>query len=469
MKKILNFIFVAVAFVSTACSSEIPQGSSDGFDALPDKDEALNKAMVKKDYLPLTHPCMLHTTDDLNRVKGNLALSPWADAWSHLQTSDYAQASYTDNTSVLGSDSLLKRMDATNWSSTFPDYNNYTGAMRDAAACYQLALRYRFSGDEQYAATAVKVLDAWTQKCKGILKMGGYTDSIPDPNLILLEINAHQFANAAEMLRDYNGWETENFEAFRSWMKSTYAPMALQFLKNHMGNQDLQHYWFNWDLACMTSLLSIGILCDDNTLINWPINYYKNEDKLFNETGNCDVGIPYIHKDPDSDEELGQCEESGRDQGHATLCVSLLGALCQMAYNVGEDLFAYDNYRALKMAEYVAKYNMVKDEEYSNASSSSYNEDWFAYDSTTFPYTSYSNNSYDCPTISTQYRGTQRPCWELFYGYAKAHGLSAIYCQKMSEQQREFNSFHCDGGAGDYGNNSGGFDQLGYGTLMYSR
>ena len=37
---------------------------------------------------------------------------------------------------------------------------------------------------------------------------------------------------------------------------------------------------------------------------------------------------------------LGQCQESGRDQGHATLCVSLLGAFCQMAKNVGEDLFS---------------------------------------------------------------------------------------------------------------------------------
>ena len=44
-----------------------------------------------------------------------------------------------------------------------------------------------------------------------------------------------------------------------------------------------------------------------------------------------------LYQDPDSDEILGQCEESGRDQGHATLCVSLMGAFCQMAYSIGED------------------------------------------------------------------------------------------------------------------------------------
>lgn len=34
---------------------------------------------------------------------------------------------------------------------------------------------------------------------------------------------------------------------------------------------------------------------------------------------------------------------------------------------------------------------------------------------------------------------------------------------------RTFNSYGCDGGAGDYGPNSGGFDQLGYGTLMFAK
>ena len=35
---------------------------------------------------------------------------------------------------------------------------------------------------------------------------------------------------------------------------------------------------------------------------------------------------------PELSQILGQCEESGRDQGHATLCVSLMGTFCQMAY-----------------------------------------------------------------------------------------------------------------------------------------
>ena len=430
--------------------------------------------MVKRDFLPLHHPCMLHTTADFNRVRQNLSVSPWKEAYEHLQQSQYAQATLTDNTNMLGPDGKLKRMDANNWSGTYSDYNNYIGAMRDAAAAYQLSLRYQLSGDSQYADTAVKLLNAWKDNCSGVLKLSGYTDSIPDPNIYLTMIQAHQFANAAETLRDYDGWQQQDFKEFKSWMKTTFGDLAWQFLRNHQGKQGSMSAWLNWDLAAMTTLLSVGILCDDNLMINWAISYFKNEDALFSEVGNITNAVPFIHQDPDSSEQLGQCEESGRDQGHATLCVSLMGAFCQMALNVGEDLFAYDDYRALKMAEYVGKYNLVKDDCWSKSTNVDNNNKPadFVVASTDMPYTAYTNPSWSNPTISGDddtSRGTRRPTWELFYSYAKENGLSAIYCKKWVEQMRQFNEYKSDGGAGDYGPNSGGFDQLGYGTLMFGR
>lgn len=477
--KIWLVSLLAVATLTTmGCGSEIPEGSMAGFNALPTKAEmyeAQNQQMVKRDFMPLQHPCMLHTTADLNRVRQNLAVSPWQEAYAHLQQSQYAKAAYTDNTHLLGADGKLKRMDANNWSGTYSDYSNYTGAMRDAAAAYQLALRYQLSGDGQYAATAVRVLNAWKEKCTGVLKLPGYNDSIPDPNIYLIMIQGHQFANAAELLRGYDGWAQEDFKEFCTWMKTTFGDIAWQFLRNHHGGQGTMHAWLNWDLAAMTTVLSVGILCDDNLMINWAISYFKNEDGLFAEVGNVRNAVPFIHQDPDSDEELGQCEESGRDQGHATLCVSLMGAFCQMALNVGEDLFAYDDYRALKMAEYVGKYNLIKDESWNkstNTSSSDLTESDFVVVREQMPYTAYTNPSWSNPEISAasdKSRGAKRPCWEVFYGYAKANGKQAIYSRKWTEQMRQLNSYGCDGGAGDYGPNSGGFDQLGYGTLMYAR
>lgn len=412
------------------------------------------------------HPCMLHSQADFNYIKSHLGASPWKEAYEHLTQSQFAQSSYQEGTSAL-LDGYLKRMNSNNWSTKYPDCNNYTSLMRDAAAAYQLALRYHLSGDRQYADAAVNILNAWKNNCKGFLKLSGYTDDIPDPNEFLMEIQAYQLANAAELLRYYEGWESSDFKAFQNWMKEVFYSVAILYLKNHHGGQGTMYCWLNWDLANLTSLLSVGILCDDEDMIRFAIDYYKNEKGSFAEVGNVRNAIPILHQDPDSEELLGQCEESGRDQGHATLCVSLLGVFCQMAYNVGEDLFAYDDYRALAMAEYVGKYNLLKDESYQK--DGSYTNSDFVYDSGTFPYTAYTNPSWSNPTISTEARGTKRPAWELFYSYAKSHGKSAIYCEKWVEQMRKFNSYGSDGGAGDYGPNSGGFDQLGYGTLMFAR
>lgn len=474
LKNILSGLaVVAVAFL-TGCSNEIPSADSSCIDNLPDPDSL----MVKKDYVSdMKHPCMLHSQSDIDFVKSHLTQSPWKEGYAYLEQSSLAQASVTDETSAL-LDGYLKRMDAKNWSGKYADYANYTAAMHDAAKAYQLGLRYQLSGDKQYAETAVKILNAWGEKCKGYLTMGGYTDSIPDPNIYLLAIQGYQFANAAELVRGYNNWEqSEGFAKFKGFMKNTYYKLARTFLTNHNGGQGSQYCWLNWDLANMTSMLACGILFDDNYMINYAISYFKNEDGLFSENGNILNAVPYTHKDPDSDEILGQCEESGRDQGHATLCVSLMGVFCQMAYNIGEDLFAYADGRALAMAEYVAKYNLRKDEFYKTTGTLP--DTGFQYSREGFPYTAYTNPSWSCPSLSSietsngakaeASRGQLRPCWELFYGYAKAHNKSAIYCGKWVEQMRTLNDFKCDGGSGTYDKNSGGYDQLGFGTLMFAR
>lgn len=53
--------------------------------------------------------------------------------------------------------------------------------------------------------------------------------------------------------------------------------------------------------------------------------------------------IWYTHIEEGSGKHLGQGQEAGRDQGHATLDFALLGVLAQQAYNQGEDLFALND------------------------------------------------------------------------------------------------------------------------------
>jgi hypothetical protein len=112
-------------------------------------------------------------------------------------------------------------------------------------------------------------------------------------------------------------------------------------------------------------------------------------------------------------------------------------------------MYGYDDSRLLKGAEYVAKYNLGQD----------------------VPYTTYTwlDGPWGCApysqtVISSGGRGNIRPIWEMVYNhYVKRRGMSAPNVDAYAAKAR------AEGGGGDYGPNSGGYDQLGFGTLTFSR
>jgi hypothetical protein len=136
---------------------------------------------------------------------------------------------------------------------------------------------------------------------------------------------------------------------------------------------------------------------------------------------------------------LGQWQESNRDQGHSLMGVGLASDICEMAWNQGENLYAYDNNRLLAGFEYVAKYNQGED----------------------VPNIPYNNcNNVNQQVIGQGGRGGDRPTWEKIYNhYTNRMGIKVPYSEKFAAKLRP------EGGGGDYGKNSGGYDLLGFGTL----
>ena len=66
--------------------------------------------------------------------------------------------------------------------------------------------------------------------------------------------------------------------------------------------------------------------------------------------------------------------------------------------------------------------------------------------------------------ISEAGRGHLRPVWDLLhFHYTRRKYLSVPYISQMAALVRP------EGGGGDYGPNSGGFDQTGFGTVMYAK
>jgi hypothetical protein len=297
---------------------------------------------------------------------------------------------------------------------------NYARLFNDIAAAYACALRWRISGDTHYADKSVEIMNAWSST---LTQITGSSDSH-----LAAGIYGYEFANAAEIMRTYDGWKPEDFGRFKDMMLNVFYPMNHDFLENHNGTA-IDHYWANWDACNMDSMIAIGVLCDRRDIYNEAVNYFKKG----GGNGAIEHAVYFIHPDG-----LGQWQESGRDQGHATMGIGQLGAFCEMAWKQGDDLYGYDNNRFLAGCEYVAKYNLGDD----------------------VPYKPYRDSLAKQDVISDKARGNVRPIWELVYNhYVKLKGLSAPYTTREAEGVRP------EGGGGDYGPNSGGFDQLGYGTL----
>ncbi|MBO7267121.1 MAG: hypothetical protein J6V12_05095 [Bacteroidaceae bacterium] len=46
-----------------------------------------------------------------------------------------------------------------------------------------------------------------------------------------LGLYGYQFAQAAELIRDYEGWAEEDFVAFKRWMLDVWYPQCIGFLR----------------------------------------------------------------------------------------------------------------------------------------------------------------------------------------------------------------------------------------------
>ncbi|MFF5304290.1 alginate lyase family protein [Streptomyces sp. NPDC013161] len=367
-----------------------------------------------------THPGMLHNAGDINRAKVRVAAGtdPWLSGWNRLTANSHSQSTWTNRATAT----IIRGGTG----------QNYSLLYNDIAAAYQNALRWKVGGTEANAVCAANILNAWSTTLTSI---GGDAD-----RFLAAGLYGWQFANACELMRDYSGFD---LAAAQELMANVFYPMNNSFLTNH-NDACITNYWANWDLCNMASVLAIGILNEDSAKYDQAVTYFKSG------AGNGSIAhaVPYLYTDADG-YALGQWQESGRDQGHTVLGMGQMGAVCEMAWNQGDDLYSYDSRRFMKAAQYVAKYNSGGD----------------------VPYTTYTwGTGQSCAqssqtVISSASRGQIRPVWAmLHFHYNRRIGLDDKYISAMY-----YDLVAPEGGGGDYGSDSGGYDQLGFGTLMYAK
>jgi hypothetical protein len=362
-----------------------------------------------KDFV---HPGILHTQQDLDRMREKVAAKaqPWYQGWQMLDHSPYANLNWQPRPQEE-----IRRGGGSKGG------ENYILLARDIAVAYNCALHWHITGDKRYADKTVEILNGWGGTLK---KVGGDSNGA-----LAAGTYGYQFAVVAELMRDYPGFSGDPFKQFKTMMRDVFYPYNKDFLQRHNGTCD-SHYRTNWDACNLASIIAIGVLCDDDQLVNEAVNYYKNG----HGNGNVHHAFPILHPG-----DLAQLEESGRDQPHAGLGIGWLGAVCQIAWDQGIDLYGYDDNRLLKAAQYYAKYNL------------GYHVPYRAYN-TCDPHVE--------AAISPDGRGRYMPFWERIYNhYVVLKKLDAPYVTCYAQRARP------EGGAGHFGTNSGGFDMLGFGTL----
>ncbi|WP_310345559.1 LamG-like jellyroll fold domain-containing protein [Pelomonas aquatica] len=358
------------------------------------------------------HPGLLHTEADFTRMRTQLAAGrePWVGGYRALTSSGRAQLGRDPQplaTVVRGGEG-----------------ENFRAMVEDVQRAYQLALRWKVSGDKAYADQAVRYVNAWVST---MTTLTGNND-----HYLAAGIYGYQWANAAEILRTYPGWSASDVAACQHWLLKHFYPLTSTFLKTHAGSNVTNH-WANWDLVCLVGMLSFGVFCDRADVYQEALDYFVS-----NGRGNGASQHMVYARHPGH---MGQWQESGRDQGHATLSLGMAGYLCETAWNQGDDLYGLDDNRLLAGAEYVAK-SQLRD-----AAGAFY----------TLPFYTYSNRQGTRTAVSDGGRPNLRPCWEAIYNhYVKRKGLAAPWVTALAAQLRP------------EGNTWLG-DDLSFGTLTYSR
>lgn len=255
------------------------------------------------------HPGMNHTKADLDRVKQKVLAGehPWIDGWNAMCAERDARADFkaSPKSTVGGSDGTRQR------------------ASRDATAAYYNILRWYVTGDESHARCAVDILNAWSSSIKSVVTGE------------LLQLPIRDFLQAAEIVRLYPGWKTEDIERFKTMCRDYFYPAC---------KDGRSHAWPGWGGPANSDCLYIGIFLDDKAMVEDAVEYYKNGEG----GGRMTNGVAFD----------GQPVEMGRDQPHAAIGIDSYAEFCQALWNQGIDMFSYKDNLLMKGFEYFYRFNL---------------------------------------------------------------------------------------------------------------
>eukprot|EP00040_Diaphanoeca_grandis_P020325 m.108103 g.108103 ORF g.108103 m.108103 type:complete len:427 (+) comp27847_c1_seq1:163-1443(+) len=290
------------------------------------------------------HPAGWHTRSDIARVRSFIASKkePWLSALELLINDTSLTAAYMpDASSLVCRTSSGTRCCAANESC--PGATS-EGMERDGIASYYLMLRWVATSDTIWVDAAERVIDAWSDK---LTAFAGHDQ------MLAVGLYGGHLAQAAELLAYAKPDWPNKPRAQRMFLEVIHPGCSLFCGRTNTGYPQPPQQTCpnasngNWDAVCMSGVASWAVFLDNATMLETVHEYFKNG------AGNGKL-VNYIQ------DAEGECQESGRDQGHTQLGIF---NLVQAAFTIfhatnATDIFTMEDRRLEAGIEYTAKYNL---------------------------------------------------------------------------------------------------------------
>ena len=243
----------------------------------------------------------------IKRMKRTLAFAMALQAMACLSTA-WAQADYkmSGPYEVVARDGEFRHTKA--------------GSERDMEAAYECAVK-------GYDDKALEIIDAYA----------GTLQRLDGHDAPLCAIQGYKLVRAMTLMKA----RTENADQWKAMVRRAFVPTLDKF------EADSPYANGNWGAIVNRMRMACAIFLEDSTMYRAATDYFLHA----NDNGSLPKYIS----------ETGQCQETGRDQGHVQLGLEALAETCEMAWEQGDDLWGALDNRLMKGYEYTAKYNLGYD------------------------------------------------------------------------------------------------------------
>ncbi len=273
-------------------------------------------AMTAPAQAAFVHPGITQNRAELEFMKQKVlaGAEPWKGAWERLRAASYSSLDFRPQPFAhvirgaygkpkIGADELAG----------------------SATASYSHALQWYVTANPAHARKVIEIFNAWAPVLQ---------DFQQNDAKLLAGWTGYSFCNAAEILRATDsGWEEQDIARFKQMLLGVYHPLLKDFFPEANGN---------WDAAIMSTLLAMGVFCDDREMFDRAVNHFIR--------GPVNGGIThYVYPS-------GQCQESTRDHAHTQLGLEWMAKAARIAWTQGVDLFNVADDRVALGFEYTAKY-----------------------------------------------------------------------------------------------------------------